>query len=352
MKFKMSIRKCFRIFLNFYSKFLIWLILIFKLLITKLYKCFTVIKSFLITNRLSIIQVICISFMIYNAFVLISEYLKFGYELKLIFSNNNRGIDLPAISVCTESNVLFDRRKVIQYFDLSREYSELENGFNGTKNCKPKNRGKYAHDNLWSLRFCFLRYNDDKINELRIFLIKYELMIFEHLSYEQMIAFIISSDELFECSASLHYMNQTIESNATIIEKCSERFRISRDIYANNDFGICYKFFDNNYGINIKNDDIIVIKIKYETQNKFMFNVVNLPKLEEFFSLYYFSDDNTYHLQNKDNAIELRHEYGLKSDLLFKTVTLEMLSTPYMEFCQQKGKNINNYIIQSKYLFQ
>ena len=183
--------------------------------------------------------------MIYNAFVLISEYLKFGYELKLIFSNNNRGIDLPAISVCTESNVLFDRRKVIQYFGLSREYSEFEITVEkeysiNIEKCKSR-LGKTLHIDSDYILKCLKNYYGIKSEKMRNFLIKYE-PIFEHLSYDQLIAFTLSSDELFECSASLHYKNQTIESNATIIENCFERFRISRDIYANNDFGICYKF--------------------------------------------------------------------------------------------------------------
>ena len=85
--------------------------------------------------------------MICNGFVLISNYLNSDYELKLIVSKNDRGIDLPAISVFTSNNVFFDKRKILQYFDLSREYTRLENEVNlkwdFLEECRRKNRFKY-----------------------------------------------------------------------------------------------------------------------------------------------------------------------------------------------------------------
>ena len=71
------------------------------------------------------------------------------------------------------------------------------------------------------------------------------------LNYEQMKALMMSSDEMFECRASVHFANQTIVSNPTVIENCFHRFRVLRDIYSNNEFGICYNFFDKNYRIRI-----------------------------------------------------------------------------------------------------
>ena len=288
---------------------------------------------------------ICISFMIFNAFVLISEYLKFSYELKLIISNTNRRIDFPAISVCTESNVLFDKKKVFQYFDLTQEYeNSVEKELNATDECNSQIiEEDDMLENFHYVYRCLRKFTDRAYiklyNKLRIILMKFELIIFEQLSFDQMTGLTISSDELFECSAAVHFKNQTIESNAAIVEKCSQRFRISRDIYANNNFGICYKFFDKNYGIYLKNDDYIKIKIKLETRRNFMAIMTDQTiNLNYYFGLYYFVDDNTNRLIKRYNAFETT-EVGFKSDVFFKTVSFEMLSTLYMEFCLKAGKN-------------
>ena len=223
---------------------------------------------------------------------------------------------------------------------MEKEYS------NHIEKCKLR-LGKTLHTDYDYILKCLKYYYGIKSEKLRNFLIKYE-PIFEHLSYDQLIAFTPLSDELFECSASFHYKNQTIESNATIIENCFERFRISRDIYANNDFGICYKFYDKNYGINIENNDYMEIKIKYNIFRNFMFFIINdednlldpIIYLENYFPLNYFVDDNTNRLPNKDNAFQIT-ELGFKSGLFVKTFSFELLSTPYMEFCQQNGMKIN-----------
>ena len=52
------------------------------------------------------------------------DYLSYPYIYKLIVSDNKYGFDLPAISVCTERHVFFDKHKVIQYFDLQQKYYE------------------------------------------------------------------------------------------------------------------------------------------------------------------------------------------------------------------------------------
>ena len=52
------------------------------------------------------------------------DYLSYLYIYKLIVSDNKYGFDLPAISVCTERHVFFDKHKVIQYFDLKQKYDE------------------------------------------------------------------------------------------------------------------------------------------------------------------------------------------------------------------------------------
>ena len=142
-----------------------------------------------------------------------------------------------------------------------------------------------------------------------------------------MIALTMRGEELFECRASVHFKNQTIGSNQTIIDNCFKTFRVSRDIYSNNNFGICYKFFDTDYQIRIENKDFIEIKIKYESLKNLKYNLI----------FYYFIDGDTNHLPNKDNSFSTIN-LGLKLNAIIRSVSFEMLSTPYMQLCQRKGK--------------
>ena len=312
---------------------------------------------------------VCVFFMVCNTFVLISDYLNFDYELKLDISQNDREIYLPAISVCTENNVLFEKRKVSQYFDLNREYSQLENKVKMKWDCTRYCRKRYNYfqgdtkaENIVSL---FLRTYDccksiikRRIESIRTFYYDYEQIIFRHLSFEQMIELTMTSEELFECRASVHFKNQTIDSNQTIIDNCWQRFRVSRDIYANNDFGICYKFFDNNYQIVLNYNDIIGIKIKYESILNFMFNFVIDrygkidPKIQDSFRFYYFAESDTNVLPNKDFAVFTEKTKYNRLNAFIKTLSFDMLSTPYMQYCQRNGKKsiIAFYFFRSKEL--
>ena len=152
-------------------------------------------------------------------------------------------------------------------------------------------------------------------------------MIFAHLSYEQMISLTLSGPELFECRASVHLKNQTIGSNQTIIDNCFQVFPISRHIYVNNDFGICYKLFDNNNQIRIENNDLIEIRIEYEL----------IKILRNSYVFYYLADGDTNRPQNQENSFTIPRE-GYKFNLILKTISFEMLSIPFMQLCERKGK--------------
>ena len=324
--------KFYKRFLKFCSKTIIILIDLIILIIRLIVKCLKTCKLFLVTNRSSIVQIICVLFMICNGFALIFDYLNFDYELKLIISDNDQGIDFPAISVCTESNKLFDKRNILKYFDLFGEYSEKEltdkRIFNCSNSCKyPFTQEFYGIGYVYYVLLqCCLAKSKNMRDNLIKFIQMDENMIFDHSSYEQMIALTMTGEELFECRASVHFKNQTIGSNQTIIDDCFQRFRVSRDFYSNNNFGICYKFFDTDYQIRIENKDFIEIKIKYESIQNLKYNLI----------FYYFIDGDTNILPNKDNAIStIKH--GLKLNAFIKSVSFEMLSTPYMQLCRRKG---------------
>ena len=64
-------------------------------------------------------------FLIYSVICVTFDYFSYPYIYSLIVSDNNRGFDLPAISLCTERNVFFDKTKVNQYFNLTEKYTRI-----------------------------------------------------------------------------------------------------------------------------------------------------------------------------------------------------------------------------------
>ena len=74
-----------------------------------------------------IISIIFGIMLFYNALEKSLDYLNFNYNYKLIIDDNRRGIELPAIWMCTDSKVLFDKHQVLNYFDMNSDYSEFEN---------------------------------------------------------------------------------------------------------------------------------------------------------------------------------------------------------------------------------
>ena len=213
------------------------------------------------------------------------DFLKFSYNYDLNVIDIKNGFDFPSISLCTESNVFFSKEKVIKNFNLRNEFNfyvenidkiydlKFINCNNDTSNieifllnmeqyipreiaCRMFNREKYYHHNK--------------------FFQKYEKIIFDELSFEQMQSLTITANELFKCSANIHFVNQSFRS----IDNCFDYFDIKQIIYANNDFGICLSIFVQNYSILIKEKDKIKIKLNYEHESDLIMNGIILKSFE------------------------------------------------------------------------
>ena len=70
---------------------------------------------------MNFISIIFFVFLCINAIDMIIDYLKFEYNYKLNVETSEE-IDFPAISLCTEPNVFFDRTKLVDHFDLSHRF--------------------------------------------------------------------------------------------------------------------------------------------------------------------------------------------------------------------------------------
>lgn len=74
------------------------------------------------------IKVLCFAFLFFNSIQLTLNYLKFEFSYKLIVSDYNQEFQLPDISICTESNVIFGKEgNISKFISTLREFpQELE----------------------------------------------------------------------------------------------------------------------------------------------------------------------------------------------------------------------------------
>ena len=315
-------------------------------------------------NLFKLISLVCLIFLIYNAIDMTIDFLQFDYEYSLIMNYNKDGIDLMPISVCTESNTLLNRRKVINSFDIDLIQTKYENdAFNYLypvtyevkkfpdihHDCNLKSNHLHIASEFyymemkgilkWYLNLCNNRFYQ-----------YYERLIFAEMSFDELEALTFESNELFGCSAKVHFKNITnIESNRSL-DNCFGKYSVKKTIKANKEFGVCYTFFDKNYGILLETEDFINISIKFLKQQDFIkdnnkrINIdisgrykQNYLELysKNYFRLFIFLEKEN---KVKGNIIELNRS---PSDITMNiiTETNELLSTPYMDICQQSGNN-------------
>ena len=234
------------------------------------------------TILLAFVKCFCFVMILIQSIQMTIDFLKFSYNYELNVIDIKNGFDYPSISLCTESNVFFNKEKVIKNFNLKNEFDFYIKKI----------------DEIYDLKFIFC--NNDSLNEESFFesymprkhgcrminrekfyyhskfLQKYEKIIFDEFSFDQMQSLTITAKELFKCSANIHFINQSFRS----IDNCFDYFNINQIIYANNDFGICFSFFAKNYSIFIEDNDNIKITLNYDQERDLMANGIFLDSYE------------------------------------------------------------------------
>ena len=70
-------------------------------------------------------KALCFVSLIYTSVLVTLDFFEYPYVFKLNVNNNINGFDLPPISFCTETNVLFDKNKIIEKYNESQEFQEF-----------------------------------------------------------------------------------------------------------------------------------------------------------------------------------------------------------------------------------
>ena len=290
----------------------------------------------------NIFKLFCFILLVYNSFDILFTYLSFDYNIKLMFASNSFVTELPQISVCTENDVLYDKNKVIEVFKLREEYKEH------VRYVDQNNQVHFYFDyHTKTLPFNYFSSKSKnqilkKKYKLNEFFGKYQQIIENELNYEERKEFVVKANQLFECSAKVHFR---YDSQQKTIDNCFNEFQVLESISNNKDYGICYTFYAYNKII-LKDKDNLKLKIKYEIQKDFIiFSFLNkyTDEMEIIYSDLYF---NTYFMTFDDKSTGFREKQmatkvervGLKADLIIRQTSMQSLSTPYMTYCENDGK--------------
>ena len=323
-----------------------------------------------------LVKVLCLSVLFYGEIEVTKEYFSYPYVYRLSVKPSER-LDLPPITICTERDIIFDKQRINNYFNISNEYESYKLiafylTTNSINNCNQNKR---------QLNWLFCQYVENIRNYyLNKFYEKYNIKLKSNFSFNELYNnFTTKSSELIHCSAKLHLKDKTNNnsnnsSDSQVITDCSQSYAVLETIYRNKDFGICFTYFytnsDNQYLIG---DDFIEFDINYETQQKYLINgyfetyntkrldmriyeelVVPKRKLyfDDYFGLNLFVNQLNKPLMESKGEWIHTNRIGLNARLKITTTHFHLLSNPYMKRCHKNGNsNIFLFYYLNKYLF-
>src|SRR5882757_5646506 len=69
------------------------------------------------------LKCLCLSVLFYGAIEVTKEYFSYPYVYRLNVKPNER-LYIPPITICTERDMLFDKTRIIDYFNISTKYEK------------------------------------------------------------------------------------------------------------------------------------------------------------------------------------------------------------------------------------
>ena len=293
------------------------------------------------------VKVLCFVVLLRSAALITKDYLSFPIVYNLMVTDNRDGTDLPAISVCTDRHVLFDKLELIKYLGLKQKYLEHKEKYKklfGGRKLIVKCNSLRGLENRKCVQE-FILY----VKEQKEFSKQYEPFIYDDLSLEEFKTITIS-EELFQCEANVRLRSDATNDSNHVITDGFKRFAVLRSVYANNDFGICFTFFDQNYSIYLKDKDFLKLTVDKYYQNKFLYlpffdmtlrgyaEKINFKYEKLKFSLKMWIKPTTRQSHDHDQLFVYMKEQGFNSEIRFRKTSLDLLSTPYDKYCFNYGK--------------
>ena len=290
------------------------------------------IKSIKFKYYLIASKVLCFSLLTYSALLVTFDYFKYPYIYNLKVIQNINGFNLPDISFCTDSTVLFDRSQMFQ------------KNFNPGQNLQDFIKNKSSSDYRYTYEAELYYIEQKPIDfDLEPYFNEIQYNITKTLNFTEMKKLMVRANQLFNCSAKVHFRYESIDSNAEQIQNCFEKFEVLESIYGNKDFGICYKFSFNSMGVYLKDDDYIEFVLSFGNKPNFIKSLYF--KIDKYITCFY---DKSFDLfliihqktnkfkPNKFNSIRASRQ-GLDGELKMTKTSVKLLPTPHMQECTDQA---------------
>ena len=303
-----------------------------------------------------ILRLMCFIVLIYQAWNLTVDYLRFPSNVKLEDINDNNYYKLPAIQVCTENDFIFNRNKIDSKFDIHRAFDMKMN--ESIKQfmefiCEFNNIcDKTAKDEI--LQTLKLEFELDFVLQLN----KNNPQILNNNVFE----LTINLNDFIECK--VHFES---DSGIKFVKSCEEYSPIIESLHGE-EFGICFSYFNDKHLS--KNNDLILkdkdyIEFRINSSNiKNILLVKTSDILIELNLFYLMYNSNEFKIPRVKNSIktsafnQLRsRENPLKSwnlwftnELSYTKTIVNHLSWPYSSHCQDFKSKIKSFTYLIKYV--
>ena len=304
-----------------------------------------------------ILRLMCFIVLIYQAWNLTVDYLRFPSNVKLEDINDYNYYKLPAIQVCTENDFIFNRNKIDSKFDIFRAF---EMNFN--KSAKQYMEEICKFDNI-----CDKTAKDE---QLKLFKFIYEQTFVSELykNYSQIfknnvLELTINSNDFIECK--VHFES---DSGIKFVKSCEEYSPIIESLHGE-EFGICFSYFNDKH-LSKNNELILKDKdyIEFRINSSNIKNILLVQRRDMELNLFYLIyNSNEFkiprvknsiktsafkrltNIQNILNPLEIWNLW-FTNELSYTKTIVNHLSWPYSSHCQDFKSKIKSFTYLIKYV--
>lgn len=312
------------------------------------------------TVKLSV-KVLCLSMLFYGCYEVTREYFTYPYGYRLSVESNTDGWRLPAITICTERGVYFDKQRILREFQAFDDYQRYELGtINNTVTYMLYDRYKcITYQNMYEL--CEPTYHQVALNQ---YYAKYMPQLLANYTFAELRdKFTIRAHELVQCQAKVHIRkNLTNDKSISFDElaNCSHKYPVLESVYGTNELGLCFTYlyssYDSSRVVYLVAGDFVEFRLSYETQRRFVSHEYVETNHSKFRQIYTFENKAKQQYYINDYFVfnvfaDIMHKQvspaihwatkvtrvGFNARLKFGSIYVEQLSRPHMSQCHKQG---------------
>jgi hypothetical protein len=282
----------------------------------------------------------------YGCYEVTREYFTYPYGYRLSVESNTDGWRLPAITICTERGVYFDKQRILREFQAFDDYQRYELGTINNKYYK-----------------CVPNYHQVALNQ---YYAKYMPQLLANYTFAELRdKFTIRAHELVQCQAKVHIRkNLTNDKSISFDElaNCSHKYPVLESVYGTNELGLCFTYlyssYDSSRVVYLVAGDFVEFRLSYETQRRFVsheYVETNHSKFDQIRdTIYENKAEQQYYINDYfvfNVFADIMHKQvppaahwatkvtrvGFNARFKFGSIYVEQLSRPHMSQCHKQG---------------